>query len=602
MKTDLTLKKMFIGLAVVVAVLSLMIFGVALRISHTQNQVNAANESRYQSFLLAKELRQSSDDLTRLARTYVVTGDPSYEKQYFDILDIRNGKKPRPLHYERIYWDFVAAGNEKPQPDGEAVSLQDEMKKAGFTDQEFAKLKEAQGNSDDLVKAETIAMNAVKGLYDDGTGNFTKKDAPNPEMARNLVHDANYHKAKAKIMKPIDEFLELLDSRTSKTVAQAEQAGRQAYLLMVGVLVFSFAATALALFFIYRLLQGELEHGVRAAELLASGDLSAQAHIDRDDEVGRLMRTMNGISSSLSRVIGSVRRSVETIATASAEIASGNADLSSRTESQASSLEETAASMEELTETVKQNADNARQANQLVLSASEVAIKGGAVVGQVVTTMGSIKDSSRKIVDIIGVIDGIAFQTNILALNAAVEAARAGEQGRGFAVVAAEVRNLAQRSASAAKEIKELIGDSVNKVDAGSKLVDEAGETMNQIVTSVKQVADIMSEIAAASHEQSDGIGQVNQAITQMDETTQQNSALVEQAAAAAQSLLDQAAELERAVSVFKLMPGDATAKPASKSTSTRPSVAKPRAMLPPAKPRLQVATAQANTSDWEEF
>jgi len=227
--------------------------------------------------------------------------------------------------------------------------------------------------------------------------------------------------------------------------------------------------------------------------------------------------------------------------------------LSSRTESQASSLEETASSMEELTDTVKQNAENARQANQLVVSASDFAAKGGKVVGQVVTTMGSIKDSSRKIVDIIGVIDGIAFQTNILALNAAVEAARAGEQGRGFAVVAAEVRNLAQRSAGAAKEIKALIGDSVEKVDVGSKLVDEAGRTMDEMVTSVKHVADIMSEITAASQEQSAGIGEVNVAITQMDEMTQQNAALVEQAAAAAESMQEQAALLAQAVSVFKL-------------------------------------------------
>jgi methyl-accepting chemotaxis protein len=238
---------------------------------------------------------------------------------------------------------------------------------------------------------------------------------------------------------------------------------------------------------------------------------------------------------------------------ASDEIASGNADLSSRTESQASSLEETASSMEELTTTVKQNADNARQANQLVVSASDFATKGGDVVGHVVDTMGSIKESSRKIVDIIGVIDGIAFQTNILALNAAVEAARAGEQGRGFAVVAAEVRNLAQRSANAAKEIKSLISDSVEKVDAGGKLVDEAGKTMEEIVTSVKHVADIMGEITAASQEQSSGIEEVNRAIAQMDEMTQQNAALVEEAAAAAESMQEQAAALAQAVAVFKL-------------------------------------------------
>ncbi|HZW12221.1 MAG TPA: methyl-accepting chemotaxis protein, partial [Noviherbaspirillum sp.] len=286
-----------------------------------------------------------------------------------------------------------------------------------------------------------------------------------------------------------------------------------------------------------RAISRPLEEAVRFARSVAEGDLTKNIEVESRDETGQLLAALKQMNESLANTVGQVRAGTETITVASREIASGNADLSSRTEAQASSLEETASSMEELTSTVKQNAENARQANQLVVSASDYALKGGEVVGQVVDTMGSIKDSSRKIVDIIGVIDGIAFQTNILALNAAVEAARAGEQGRGFAVVAAEVRNLAQRSAGAAKEIKALIQDSVEKVDAGSKLVDQAGTTMDEIVTSVKHVADIMNEIAAASHEQSAGIEQVNQAITQMDEMTQQNAALVEQAAAAAQSM-----------------------------------------------------------------
>jgi methyl-accepting chemotaxis protein len=275
--------------------------------------------------------------------------------------------------------------------------------------------------------------------------------------------------------------------------------------------------------------------------------------VESRDEAGQLMHALREMNASLAKVVGEVRMGTELIATASGQIASGNQDLSSRTEEQASSLEETAASMEELTSTVKQNADNARQANQLAVSASEVAVKGGSVVSQVVNTMGSINASSKKIVDIIGVIDGIAFQTNILALNAAVEAARAGEQGRGFAVVASEVRSLAQRSAAAAKEIKTLIGDSVEKVEEGSKQVAEAGRTMDEIVGSVRRVTDIMGEITAASQEQTSGIEQINQAISQMDQVTQQNAALVEEASAAAQSLQEQAGSLVQAVSIFKL-------------------------------------------------
>ena len=296
-----------------------------------------------------------------------------------------------------------------------------------------------------------------------------------------------------------------------------------------------------------------LGQALRVANSVAAGDLTERIDIVSRDEVGQLLMALQKMNSGLVGIVGEVRSGTDLIATASSQIASGNQDLSSRTEAQASSLEQTAASMEELTSTVRQNADNARQANMLAATASSVASKGGDVIGQVVHTMAEINTSSRKIVDIISVIDGIAFQTNILALNAAVEAARAGEQGRGFAVVASEVRNLAQRSAAAAREIKALIGDSVERVDAGSLLVNEAGKTMLEIVDSVRRVTDIMGEISSASQEQTTGIDQINRAITQMDEVTQQNAALVEQASAAAATMLDQAASLAQVVGAFKL-------------------------------------------------
>ncbi|MDB5936269.1 MAG: hypothetical protein JWQ01_3613, partial [Massilia sp.] len=311
---------------------------------------------------------------------------------------------------------------------------------------------------------------------------------------------------------------------------------------------------ATAAYLITRSITRPLRAAVNVAETVANGDLTTVFDAAPRDEIGDLMRALKGMNESLFKVVSEVQSGTRSIATASNEIAAGNLDLSARTEQQASSLEETAASMEELTSTVRQNADNAEQANQLALTASNVAAKGGAIVGKVVETMGSIDASSRKIVDIIGVIDGIAFQTNILALNAAVEAARAGEQGRGFAVVAAEVRSLAQRSASAAKEIKDLIGDSVGQVNIGTKLVQEAGTTMREVVDSVARVNDIMSEITSASHEQRIGIDQVNEAIAQMDQVTQQNAALVEEAAAAAASLEDQAASLASAAAGFKLV------------------------------------------------
>jgi len=385
--------------------------------------------------------------------------------------------------------------------------------------------------------------------------------------------------------------------------------------LMIALGVFGLLAGVWLAFWITRSITVPLNEAVDIAKHVAQGDLTRNIVPAGTDETGQLLQALKEMNDSLARTVGEVRAGTEAISTASSEIASGNLDLSARTESQASSLEETASTVEQLTGTVKQNADNARQANQLVVSASDVALKGGAVVGQVVSTMASIKDSSRKIVDIIGVIDSIAFQTNILALNAAVEAARAGEQGRGFAVVATEVRNLAQRSASAAKEIKTLIGDSVDKVDAGSRLVDDAGSTMNEIVTSVKQVADIMSEISAASQEQSNGILQVNEAVGQMDEMTQQNAALVEQAAAAAQSMQDQAATLSQAVSVFKLTaPVRTNGAPASGNTARSlapaksasvnrsPTIAKRHAPMNTLDNPPRAQPAASGAEDWEEF
>ena len=365
-----------------------------------------------------------------------------------------------------------------------------------------------------------------------------------------------------------------------------------------------------------------LNAAINVARQVADGDLTAKIEIKSKDETGALLSALADMNNSLVMTIGQVHRSAETISSVSSEIAAGNSDLSARTESQAESLEKTASSMEELTSTVKQNADNAKQANGLAISASNVAVKGGTVVGQVVTTMSSIKDSSRKIVDIISVIDGIAFQTNILALNAAVEAARAGEQGRGFAVVATEVRNLAQRSSSAAKEIKTLIDDSVAKVDTGSKLVDDAGQTMDEIVTSIQHVADIMSEITAASQEQSAGIEEVNRAINQMDEITQQNAALVEQAAAAAESMQEQAAVLTQAVSVFKLnLPGKPqnmkpviSAAASATGAGTVKTAAAPKKLVEKAQPapkqiassgsKAPIDTKSLNSDDgsWEEF
>ena len=373
-------------------------------------------------------------------------------------------------------------------------------------------------------------------------------------------------------------------------VEQAKSSIASAKMLMLVIALLAIALASAFGFYLIRAISGALGMSVDAANRIAAGDLSGHIKSDSTDETGQLLSAMGTMQDSLTTLITDIKTSADTINTGAGEISAGNTDLSQRTEEQAASLEETAASMEELTATVKQNAENARQANQLAKGASEVAAKGGQVVGQVVGTMSSINESSRKIVDIISVIDGIAFQTNILALNAAVEAARAGEQGRGFAVVAAEVRNLAQRSAAAAKEIKALIGDSVSKVEDGTKLVDEAGKTMGEIVNSVKRVTDIMAEISAASAEQSSGIDQINQAITQMDEVTQQNAALVEEAAAAAESLEEEAQHLAQSVSVFKLDDSVSSARPQAGRARTARTLGKPVAQHEAAAPARKLA------------
>ncbi|MES3021470.1 MAG: methyl-accepting chemotaxis protein [Pseudomonadota bacterium] len=419
-----------------------------------------------------------------------------------------------------------------------------------------------------------------------------------------LVHGA-VDKLYAEARVPLTALIELQLSVGKEEYASSQRHFHQFRALSLGAIAFACILGVTVAIWLIRSITIPLNAAIAVAGKIAAGNLTREIDVDSTNELGQLLLALKDMSAALTLTVGEVRSSSDTIAVASSEIAAGNLDLSSRTEQQAASLEETASSMEELTCTVKQNADSARSANALVATASGHAEDGGQAVQKVVETMGLIKDSSRKISEIIGVIDGIAFQTNILALNAAVEAARAGEQGRGFAVVATEVRNLAQRSASAAKEIKLLINDSVDKVDLGGRLVNDAGATIQKVMVSVRQVSDIMSEITAASEEQSAGIEQINQAVVQMDEVTQQNAALVEESAAAATSLQEQAAALARTVSVFVLAgadqraskaearaPARAPARPAARKVAERPAAPAPR------RARLQMAGG----GDWENF
>jgi methyl-accepting chemotaxis protein len=456
----------------------------------------------------------------------------------------------------------------------------------------------------DAEKALYEKITTQRKAYSAARDNALKaKVAGNVEESARIFEQAFTPSAKAYM----DMLQQMVALQRTDIDAMARKIDATASLSTTLITVLAACAVGLGIVFSWLLTVGitrPIRQAVELAETVAGGDLTRTISATSKDETGALLRALGHMNDSLVGIVTQVRSGTDSITTASGEISAGNHDLSARTEQQASSLEETAASMEELTSTVKQNADNARQANQLSQTASDVAAQGGAVVGQVIVTMGSINESSRKIVDIIGVIDSIAFQTNILALNAAVEAARAGEQGRGFAVVASEVRTLAQRSAAAAKEIKTLIGDSVDKVDAGAKLVDQAGATMEQVVDSIRRVTDIMGEITIASQEQTDGIEQVNQAIGQMDQVTQQNAALVEESAAAAESMQEQAAALAKVVSVFRL--DDKVAAPARKEPRLRPAQAPVRAArVAPAKQAIPAPKPKraVNTGDeWEQF
>jgi methyl-accepting chemotaxis protein len=578
-----------LGFALVLVLLVMVTVTGVLRMAQIQNRLDHVVNVNNVVTRLVVDMRNNVSERVTSLRTLTLMTDPA------DMEPELNRFKEQTAKYDALQQKLAAKFSEEASAEEKSLLNQ---------------VKEAEG-------AAMPAIAKASALY-----------LANNAMDATRVMVKEIRPAQKKWLEALDQLGKLEDKLNAQSQTDAEAAFAGARNFMLGLLALAVTIGILAATIITRgllkQLGGEPGYTAKIAGSIAEGDLSIAIDTKSSDR-GSLLTEMKQMRNSLVDIVSQVRRGTHTITTASREIAAGNVDLSSRTELQASSLEKTASAMEELTSTVKQNADNAREANHLAATASDVARKGGEVVSQVVGTMGEINSSASKIADIIGVIDGIAFQTNILALNAAVEAARAGEQGRGFAVVASEVRNLAQRSAAAAKEIKQLIGDSVEKIGRGSKLVGQAGETMDEVVASVKRVTDIMSDIASASAEQSAGIEQVNLSIIEMDGMTQQNAALVEEAAAAFQSLQDQAAELQRVVSIFKLAEGEeqavvdapapaATAsravvvRPAAKPQLKKPAAAKPkapaqeeRAADAPASTAKKVAAAAAS-DDWEEF
>jgi len=564
----MTIKNLFLALLAALTLLLCLVLLSVISLKSASDEVARSVDLRYRSYLLADELRQSSDDLTRLARTYAVTGDAKYEKQYFDILDIRNGKKPRPEHYERIYWDFVAAGIDKPQPDGATASLQALMKEAGFSEQEFAKLKEAQNNSDALVKNETIAMNAVKGLFDDGTGQFTKKGDPDLELARKLTHDENYHKYKAQIMKPVDEFLELLDKRTSAAVEQAKQAETRMQYWVTGLVLFSIAFLVVALLTVYRriiaALGGEPAVASEVVKQVAAGDLSVEIPVANTDSTS-LLAAMKVMQSNLQKLIGEIQTDADMVASAAKKMTIAAEDVACSSNQQSASSLVIAAAMEQLTVSINLISDSANRAqtisgdSELLMNETSGVVseavnriaKIATVVEQASQTVRTVGQESENVSKIVLVIKEVADQTNLLALNAAIEAARAGEQGRGFAVVADEVRKLAERTTQSTQEITTMISsmqssardavtcieDAVANVNEGVILTKRVGESVSQLGASSHEVKGVIIDVSSALREQNAASNEIARNVEQIAQTGERNSGAVGAVAKAATEL-----------------------------------------------------------------
>ena len=544
----MTIKNLFLALLAALTLLLCLVLLSVISLKSASDEVARSADLRYRSYLLADELRQSSDDLTRLARTYAVTGDAKYEKQYFDILDIRNGKKPRPEHYERIYWDFVAAGIDKPQPDGATASLQALMKEAGFSEQEFAKLKEAQNNSDALVKNETIAMNAVKGLFDDGTGQFTKKGDPDLELARKLTHDENYHKYKAQVMKPVDEFLELLDKRTSAAVEQAKQAKTRMQYWVTGLVLFSIAFLVVALLTVYRriiaALGGEPAVASEVVKQVAAGDLSVEIPVANTDSTS-LLAAMKVMQSNLQKLIGEIQTNADMVASAAKKMTIAAEDVAWSSNQQSASSLEIAAAMEQSTVSINLMSDSANRAqtisgdSELLMNETSGVVseavnriaKIATVVEQASQTVRTVGQESENVSKIVLVIKEVADQTNLLALNAAIEAARAGEQGRGFAVVADEVRKLAERTTQSTQEITTMISSMQSSARDAVTCIEDAVANVNEGVILTKRVGESVSRLGASSHEVKGVIIDVSSALREQNAASNEIACNVEQIA-----------------------------------------------------------------------
>ena len=538
----MSIRQLFIWLMVVLTLLMGTIVSVTRELKNASSDLDQAYDSRYYSYMLATEMRRNSEDLTKFGRAYVTTGDPSDEERYYMILDIANGKRPRPKNYERFNWDLVNIKQLASMPSEPPVSLLELMRQAGFTTPELAKIQEAKTNSDTLTKIEITAFRAVKGEFDDGSGNFTVTGAPNQAMAQELMFDQNYRTMVGQVMLPINVFLRMVDERTQARVHLAKDRYAQLEIIILSLLGVSVTLLLVCLLFTYRVVRAQLGGEPRDAMMVlrkvAEGDLTVKVPVS-DRDTGSVLHSTQQMIAKWTAVLGDVNDTANALASASEEISASSQALSKNASQQAANVEATSASVEEITSTIAQNAENARVTDNIASKSANAATEGGTVVRETVQAM-------KQIAGKIGIIDDIAYQTNLLALNAAIEAARAGEHGRGFAVVAAEVRKLAERSQIAAQEIIMVAENSVN-------LAEKAGSLLDQMVPSILKTADLVQEISAASREQATGLEQINSAVHQIAQTTQMTASASEQLSSTSEEMSTQATQLQSLIMFFQV-------------------------------------------------
>lgn len=568
---------------------SLMILSVMLYLMLlNQKEISQKQEIRYMSYLAGDELRQSSDDLTKLARTYVITGDDKYEKMYWDILDIRNGKKARPENYNRIYWDLVIEYGTNPTKDTDIKSLKKIMEELGFSENEFKKLEEAQNNSDSLVTTETIAMNAVKGLYDDGKGNYTVKKEPDREMAIRIMHDINYHKEKAKIMKPVNEFLEQMENRTKKDVDNAIEKGNKYFIAtLISVIFFGIIFIIVLIISLDRFILIPIRNSSQVSEDLSrgTGDLTIRLDESKKDEIGEMSRNFNMFLNKLLEIIKEIKEYSFRVASGTGQLRATMQEISNSVDELRISANTTATAVEEMSSTTNAVFSNVEELSKSSEQTLKLAENGGNAVKSTIKEIHKIKDvvdigrnnvralgeKTNEIGEVVTVINEIASQTNLLALNAAIEAARAGKAGKGFEVVAEEVRKLSEKTTDATKEIAKTIKDIQSKsseviirmeevnaeVEEGVKTANKTGSALEEIVNQTVNLRDMVNMIVNSTREQSSVSNEIAKQTEKVTQSIEENGRAVEQSSEAIREIADIAEKLSQLVNQFKVDEGN---------------------------------------------